>query len=151
MQSRPGYGGIPDLPEGNTLADFHTAQAIARSQCAYGTAKMELSSLQDATHRLPCGWDFDRDGSWSCSWCETVIYTAPGQQLAAETELAAMRANATNSSDPADRKAAKALLNAKLKVHADAHGDALLLQPLIRSHTCRAPRCWLWIPCTVSS
>ena len=134
LQSRPGYGGIPDLPEGNTIADFHAAQAIARSQCAYGTAKMELPSLQDATHRLPPGWDFDRDGPWSCSWCEAVIYTAPGQQLAAETELAALRARATTSSDPADRKAAKKELDEKLKVHADEHGDALLLQPLILTH-----------------
>ena len=131
LQSRPGYGGVPDLPDTNTLADFHEAVAIARSQCAYGTAKMELPSLQDATHRLPPGWDFDRDGPWRCSWCESVVYTAPGQQLAAEVELAALRARVAAASDPADSKAAKRELDSRLKVHADTHGDALLLEPLI--------------------
>lgn len=53
LQSHPGYGGIPDLPKGDSLADFHTAHAIATSQCAYGTSKLELPSLQAATHRLP--------------------------------------------------------------------------------------------------
>ena len=48
LQSYPGHDGIPDLPEGDTIADFHTAQAIAREQCGYGTALMELPSLQAA-------------------------------------------------------------------------------------------------------
>ena len=62
LQSRPGTDGIPDLPMGNTVADVHAAVSIAQSQCAYATAKMELPSLQAATHLLPDGWDFERDG-----------------------------------------------------------------------------------------
>ena len=91
LQSYPGHDGIPDLPEGDTVADFHAARAIAREQCGYGTSLMELPSLQAATHRLPEGRDFDRDGPWTCSWCEEVVYNAPGQQLATETKLAALR------------------------------------------------------------
>ena len=61
LQSYQGANGIPDLPEGDTLAAFRTAQAISQSQCGYGTSIMALPSLRDATHRLPEGWDFDRD------------------------------------------------------------------------------------------
>jgi hypothetical protein len=86
--------------------------------------------LEAATHRLPNGWDFDRDGPWSCSWCDEVIYTALGQQAVAEAKLAALQARASTG-DPADRKAAKAELDGILKAHAELHGDALLLEPLI--------------------
>ena len=134
LQSRPGHGGIPDLPEGDTIADLHTAQAIARSQCAYGTSKMELPSLQDATHRLPPGWDFRIDGPWSCSWCREVIYTAFGQQLTAEVKLAALRDRSSNAQDPADRKAARKELATVLREHAEMHGDAILLEALILSN-----------------
>jgi hypothetical protein len=135
LQSYPGANGIPDLPEGDTIADFHTAQAIAREQCGYGTALLELPSLQAATHRLPDDWDFERDGPWSCSWCEEVIYTAFGQQFAAEAKLAALRARiAAGGKDSADGKAAKLELDNTLKQHADLHGDALLLEPLLMTN-----------------
>ena len=133
LQSYPGANGIPDLPAGDTVADFHVAQSIARGQCAYGTSKMELPSLQAATHLLPPGWDFGRDGPWACSWCDEVIYTAVGQQLKATTELAALRARASYG-DPADRKAAKTELDLKLKTHADLHGDAILFAELIMTN-----------------
>ena len=133
LQSYPGANGIPDLPTGETLADFHMAQSIARDQCAYGTAKMELPSLQDATHLLPEGWDFDRDGPWSCSWCDEVIYTTLGQQLNATTALAALRARASHGA-PDDRKAAKKELDLKLKEHAELHGDAILFGELIMTN-----------------
>ena len=112
------------------MADFHAAQAMARAQCAYGTAKLEFSSLEAATHCLPSGWDFERDGAWSCSWCDEVVYTAPGQMVAAVLALEALRARAS-SGDPAVRKAAKLELDKKLKSHAETHGDAVLLEPLI--------------------
>ena len=135
LQSYPGANGIPDLPTGDTVADFRAAQAIAQSQCAYGTAKMELPSLQDATHRLPDEWDFTRDGPWSCSWCEEVIYDAPGQQAAAEAKLTALRARiAAGKKDAADCKEAKKELDMIMKAHADLHGDALLLEPLIMTN-----------------
>ena len=92
LQSRPGANGIPDLPAGDTVEDLHAARAIAQSQCGYGTSKLELPSLQAATHRLPDGWDFERDGPWHCSWCDEDVWSAPGQQLAAEIKLAALRA-----------------------------------------------------------
>jgi hypothetical protein len=61
-----------------------------------------------------------------------VIYDAPGQQFAAETKLATLRARASSGAgDPADRKAAKTELDKILKQHADVHGDAILLAPLI--------------------
>ena len=78
LQSHPGINGIPDLPEGDAVADFYAAQAVAQSRCAYGTAKMEYPSLRDATHRLPPGWNFDRDGPWRCSWCNAEVWTADG-------------------------------------------------------------------------
>ena len=130
LQSYPGANGIPDLPSGDTVADFYAAQAIVQSQCGYGTSLLEFPSLEAATHRLPNGWDFDRDGPWSCSWCDEVIYTALGQQAVAEAKLAALQARAS-AGDPADRKAAKAELDGILKAHAELHGDALLLEPLI--------------------
>jgi hypothetical protein len=131
LQSRPGADGIPDLPTGDTVEDFHTAQAIARDYgCSYGTAKMELPSLEAATHLLPEGWDFDRDGAWTCSWCQEAVYTAFGQEAAALTALAGLRARAAHG-DPAARKEAKAALDKKLKAHADLHGDAILLERLI--------------------
>ena len=133
LQSYPGANGIPDLPEGDTLADFRTAQAVAQSQCGYGTSIMALPSLRDATHRLPEGWDFDRDGPWSCSWCKQIIYTAPGQQLAIETRLAALRARISGGK-ASDKKEAKRELDGILKEHADLHGDALLLAPLIMTN-----------------
>ena len=135
LQSYPGANGIPDLPEGDSLEDFHAARAIAREQCGYGTTLMELPSLQAATHRLPDGWDFDRDGPWSCSWCEEVIYTAFGQQFEMEARLASLRARiAHGGKDSADGKAAKTELDKLLKGHADLHGDALLLEPLIMTN-----------------
>ena len=135
LQSYPGANGIPDLPEGDSIADFRAAQAIAQSQCGYGQTIMELPSLLAATHRLPKGWDFERDGPWSCSWCQKVIYTAPGQQLAMEVRLAALRARvAAGKSDSADCKAAKKELDALLKEHAEEHGDALLLEKLIMTN-----------------
>ena len=82
LQSYPGANGIPDLPTGNTVADLHAARVIAQAQCGYGTVKLELLSLQAATHRPPPDWDFDRDGPWHCSWCVMDAWTAVGQQLA---------------------------------------------------------------------
>jgi hypothetical protein len=61
------------------------------------------------------------------------VWTAPGQQLAAATKLAALRARAS-AGDPADRKDAKKELDLLLKEHADSHGDAVLLEPLIMSN-----------------
>ena len=131
LQSRPGADGIPDLPTGDTVEDFHTAQAIARDYgCSYGTAKMELPSLEAATHLLPEGWDFDRDGAWTCSRCQEAVYTAFGQEAAAMTALAGLRARAAHG-DSAARKEAKAELEKKLKAQADLHGDAILLERLI--------------------
>ena len=47
-------------------------------------------------------------------------------------QLAALRARASaGAPDSADRKEAKKELNDILKAHADLHGDALLLEPLI--------------------
>ena len=103
---------------------------MARAQCAYGTAKLEFSSLEAATHCIPSGWDFERDGAWSCSWCDEVVYTAPGQMVAAVLALEALRARAS-CGDPAVRKAAKLELDKKLKSHAETHGDAVFLEPLI--------------------
>jgi hypothetical protein len=133
LQSYPGADGIPDLPAGNSVADLHAARAMAQAQCGYGTAKLELTSLQAATHRLPIGWDFDSDGPWHCSWCGVDVWTAVGQQLALETKLAALRSRvAMGESD--DRKEAKVELDSLLKEHADLHGDALLLEELIMTN-----------------
>ena len=132
LQSRPGANGIPDLSSGDTVQDWHAARAIAQSQCGYGTSKLELPSLQEATHILPGHWDFERDGAWHCSWCDSEVWTAPGQQLELAVKLAALHARASHGvADSADRKEAKKELDAILKEHADLHGDALLLEPLI--------------------
>lgn len=133
LQSFPGANGIPDLPLGDTLADFHVAQSMARDQCAYGTSKMEFTSLHAATHLLPKGWDFAKDGPWSCSWCDEVIYTEFGEQLAATTALAALRAQASHG-EPAARKETKTELDLKLKLHAELHGDAILFDDLIMTN-----------------
>eukprot|EP00966_Prymnesium_polylepis_P273959 6328807-Prymnesium_polylepis.1 len=53
---------------------------------------MEYPSLRDATHRLPQGWDFNRDGPWVCSWCKQNVWTAPGQMEALEARIAALKA-----------------------------------------------------------
>ena len=58
------------------------------------------------------------------------MYTGPGQYEAAAAQLAALRARAS-AGDPADRKAAKRELDNILKEHAELHGDAILLEPLI--------------------
>ena len=131
LQSSPGANGIPDLPTGNTVADLNTARAIAQSQCGYGTSQLELPSLQAATHRLPVGWDFQRDGPWHCSWCDEDVWTAPGQQLELEVQLAALRARVAVGGESDDRKEAKKELDLILKEHTESHGDAFLLEPLI--------------------
>jgi hypothetical protein len=124
LQSYPGNDGIPDLPVGSTVDDFHAAQAIARSQCGYGTPLLELPSLMAATHRLGPG-EF-------CPWCEKVPFATADDRLAAEVKLAALRARVTHGEkDSEDRKEASKELNQILKDHAESHGDALLLEPLI--------------------
>jgi hypothetical protein len=57
-----------------------------------------------------------------------------GQQLAAETQLAALRARVALGGASDDRKEAKKELNIILKTHADLHGDALLLEPRIMNN-----------------
>jgi hypothetical protein len=135
LPSYPGANGIPDLPSGDTVDDLHAARAIAQSQCGYGTAKLELPSLQSATHLLPEGWDFELNGPWHCSWCDEDVWTEFGQQTAFQLKLAALRARAASGAGESDsRKEAKKELDSILKEHADLHGDALLLEPLIMTN-----------------
>ena len=135
LQSYPGANGIPDLPSGDTVDDLHAARAIAQSQCGYGTAKLELPSLQSATHLLPEGWDFELNGPWHCSWCDEDVWTEFGQQTAFQLKLATLRARAASGAAESDsRKEAKKELDSILKEHADLHGDALLLEPLIMTN-----------------
>ena len=132
LQSYPGANGIPDLPAGDSIADLHVARAMAQDQCGYGTPLLARASLEMATHILPKNWDFERDGDWCCTWCNKTVWTAPGQQEKLAAELAALRERiASGSPDTSDRKEAKKKLDALLKEHAELHGDALLLDPLI--------------------
>lgn len=94
LQSYPGANGIPDLPTGDTLADFYAAQKVMQAHCAYGTEKMMLPSLQDATHILPPGWNFATDGPWTCSWCNEEVWTADGQYESLLARLVSLRGRA---------------------------------------------------------
>ena len=116
------------MPAGDTIADYNTAEDIARQQCSWGSATMEYGSLRSAAHTPPKDWDFDLQGPWSCSWCEEAgrphnIWTSWAEFAADVVRLKELKLQS------ADDRAVKKLYDGEMKRHADGHGDQLLYEP----------------------
>ena len=126
LRSYPGDNNISALPEGDTVADYHKAVKILQEQCNYGTAGVEYLSLEAAGHFPPSDWDPVRDGPWECMHCHEKVWRDWQHFSQGVAEHEDLKRRAAD-----DDKEAKALLKSKLKAHADAHFDQLLLERLV--------------------
>ena len=125
LQSYPGGGEIPDLPTGSTIADYEAAEAIAETQCSWGTTVMKYDSLRSAAHTPPTNWDFITQGPWKCSWCNKDIFNTWCEYAADKVRLADLKLRS------ADDRTIKKIYDAEMKAHSDSHGDQLLYEPPI--------------------
>ena len=130
LQSYPGGGGIPDLPTGDTIADYEAADAIAEAQCTWGQAVMKYENLRSAAHNPPDDWDFEAQGPWSCSWCEAagrphVIWKSWAEYAADVVRLKDLKLTSS------DDRAIKKIYDNEMKAHSDTHGDQILHEPPI--------------------
>lgn len=126
LQSYPGAGGITDLPEGNTIADYRAAESIADGQCSWGSKLMEYDSLRDASHTPPPDYDWEASGPWSCPFCECVVWRSAAEFVAGVADLAALKAKVDGGCIES-----KKLYDTQMKAHSDAHVDQLLFEPPI--------------------
>ena len=126
LQSYPGAGGIDELPEGDSIADYHAAERIADAQCSWGSPKMEYGSLRDAAHTPPPDYDWDVSGPWQCTWCDCDIWNSAAEFALAVVTLAQLKAKVDGGCIDSKKS-----YDTQMKAHSDAHGDQLLFQPPI--------------------
>ena len=125
LQSYPGDGTVPAIPEGDDLATWKLAEGILKGHCSYGTELMSFPSLRMAAHVPPPEWDFVRDGPWRCEFCrkaglEEIVWRSWGEYHGAVKALEALRERALDDDD------AKKELSNKLSGHAEHHIDQVL-------------------------
>ena len=156
MHRYPGNGTIPDIPAGDSLDEWRTAQAVLAAACVHGGDFTSPASNLAAAHLLPAGWDFARDGAWVCRHCkawpqvkkksptsvvknqlplttpppsqptQAKVWSAPGQFEAAVGAHQALQYAAATGD-----AAARVELAAVEKSHGDTHFDVLLYEPIV--------------------
>eukprot|EP00965_Chrysotila_dentata_P045501 1511443-Pleurochrysis_carterae.AAC.1 len=110
---------------------WRAAEAVLRDACSYGTDNMSYASLDAAGHVLPHDWSFERDGAWSCPYCQKEVRNACRACEDAKAHVAYLQGRAAGEDEEAHHA-----LSTLMKEHANAHMDATYLEaPIVRVGT----------------